>query len=115
MSKPDIFDRDENETEPDDDLSPFPTPRSPLAGVPLPDGALPDDATEPTAEDIAQQIIDLESQQRLWLKAILPLLQLRSPDADPSDRVQFAFDQMTIAACERAARILRTDLRPDQS
>ncbi len=73
-----------------------------------------EDEREPTAEDIAQQIIDIESQQRLWLKAILPLLQLRSRDSDPSDRVQFALDQMTIAACERAARILRTDLRPDQ-
>jgi len=82
--------------------------------VPLPDGVDPDDATEPTVDDIAQQIIDIESQQRLWLKAILPLLQLRSPDADPSDRVQFAFDQMTIAACERAARILHNDLRPEE-
>jgi hypothetical protein len=82
--------------------------------VPLPDGVDADEVGEPTAEDIAQQIIDLESQQRLWLKAILPLLQFRSPDADPSDRVQFAFDQMTIAACERAARILRSDLRPDE-
>jgi len=75
------------------------------------DESADDDATEPTADEIAAQIIDLESQQRLWLKAILPLLQMRSPDADPSDRVQFAFDQMTIAACERAARILRNDLR----
>jgi hypothetical protein len=82
--------------------------------IPLPDGTDPEDVDEPTAEDIAQQIIDCESQQRLWLKAILPLLQLRSPDTDPSDRVQFAFDQMTIAACERAARILRTDLAPDR-
>jgi hypothetical protein len=97
-----------------DDLSRLPAPPSPLAGAQLPDAVDPDDATEPTAEEIAQQIIDLESQQRLWLKAILPILQLRSPDADPSDRVQYAFDQMTIAACERASRILRTDLRPDQ-
>ncbi len=102
---PDLFDRDDD---------------GPLDGtqgapdVPLREGALPHDAMEPTAEEIAEQIIDLESQQRLWLKAILPLLQLRSPDADPSDRVQFAFDQMTIAACERAARILRSDLRPDR-
>jgi hypothetical protein len=83
--------------------------------IPLPEGTDPDEIGEPTAEDIAQQIIDLESQQRLWLKAILPLLQLRSPDADPSDRVQFAFDQMTIAACERAARILHSDLRSDHN
>ncbi|MGO9924154.1 MAG: hypothetical protein ACLQIB_56865 [Isosphaeraceae bacterium] len=86
MSDPDLFDRDDDSAEPQD----------------------------PTAEEIAQQIIDLESQQRLWLKAILPLLQLRSPDADPSDRVQFAFDRMTIAACERAARILRGDLSSEQ-
>ncbi len=94
---PDLFDRDHDSPD-----------------VSLPEGTLPDDAMEPTAEEIARQIIDLESQQRLWLKAILPLLQLRSPDADPSDRVQFAFDQMAIAACERAARILRSDLQPEQ-
>jgi hypothetical protein len=81
--------------------------------VPLPDGVDPDGIDEPTAEEIAAQIIDLESQQRLWLKAILPLLQLRSPDSDPSDRVQFAFDQMSIAACERVVRILRNDLQHD--
>jgi hypothetical protein len=113
MREPDD-DRDDNDgPDPDDDLSPLPAPRSILPSVPLPGRVDPDDAEEPTVEEIAQQIIDLESQQRLWLKAILPLLQLRSQNADPSDRVQFAFDQMTIAACERAARILRTDLRPD--
>ena len=79
--------------------------------VPLPDGADADLVQEPSAEEIAQQIIDLESQQRLWLKAILPLLQqLRADDSEPSPRVQFALDQMTIAACERAARILRSDV-----
>ncbi|HKI20099.1 MAG TPA: hypothetical protein VKA15_19575 [Isosphaeraceae bacterium] len=95
----DLFDRADHES------------RSPL---PAPDSPLDEEADEPTAEEIAQQIVDLESQQRLWLKAILPLLQLRSADADPSDRVQFAFDQMTVAACERAARILRGDLQPDE-
>jgi hypothetical protein len=78
--------------------------------IPLPEGIDPDDAEEPSAEEIAQQSVDLESQQRLWLKAILPLLQLRKGHSDPSDRVQFALDQMTIAACERAGRILRGDL-----
>jgi len=96
--KPDLFDRDN-----DDD--------GPELAVPLPEGITPGDVGEPTAEEIAQQIIDLEAQQRLWLKAILPLLQLRSSDSDPSERVQFAFDQMTIAACERAGRILGNDVR----
>ncbi len=46
--------------------------------IPLPDGVDPDDdeVVEPTAEDIAQQIIDLESQQRLWLGVCLKLMQV---------------------------------------
>ena len=53
---------------------------------------------------------DADVQNRLWLKAVVPLLQLRSHETDPSGRVQFAFDQMYVAACERVARILRRDL-----
>jgi hypothetical protein len=38
--------------------------------------------------------LDLEAQQRLWLRALIPLLQLRSRDSDPSGRVQLTFDLM---------------------
>jgi hypothetical protein len=57
-----------------------------------------------------QQMLDPEVQGRLWIRALIPLLQLRSHEPDPSNRVQFAFDRMHVAACERIARILRSDL-----
>jgi hypothetical protein len=66
------------------------------------------------APEAASTFVDAEIQNRLWLKAVLPLLQLRSQETDPSDRVQFALDLMHIAACERIARILRSDLFPDR-
>ncbi|MFO0892139.1 MAG: hypothetical protein U0790_23750 [Isosphaeraceae bacterium] len=71
--------------------------------------AAADDESEPEqAESVAQA--ESDAQRRLWLRAVIPLLQLRSHDTDPSCRVQFAFDQMYISACERVARILRCDL-----
>ena len=51
-----------------------------------------------------------DAQKRLWLKTLTALLQLRSHESDPSGRVQFAFDQLHVAACERAVRILHSDL-----
>jgi len=51
-----------------------------------------------------------EGRQRLWIRALTPLLQLRNHDSDPSDRVQLAFDKLYIAACERLVRILHADL-----
>ena len=71
------------------------------------------DAAEIAAEIAAELQADA-CQQRLWLKSITGLIQLRSHDPDPSDRVQLACDLMTIAACERAARILRSDLPADR-
>ncbi len=59
------------------------------------------DAIDAAAEDV---------QARLWVRTLTPLLQLRNHDTDPSGRVQFAFDQMYVAACERVARILRADI-----
>ena len=52
----------------------------------------------------------IEAQNRLWIKAITPILQLRTPDAQGNVRVQFAFDRLQIAACERLTRILSADL-----
>jgi hypothetical protein len=83
---------------------------------------------EPGGAEAVQEYVDLDVQNRLWLKAILPLLQIHSQEADSGEtplagptagcrgtgRVQFAFDQMYIAACERVARILRSDLPYDQ-
>jgi hypothetical protein len=61
-------------------------------------------------EEPVQEYVDPDVQSRLWLKAVVPLLQLRTHETDPSGRVQFAFDLMYIAACERIARILRSDI-----
>jgi hypothetical protein len=68
---------------------------------------------ELTADELIQAALDEESQKRLWLRTIIPLLQLRSHDSDPSGRMQLAFDLMHIAACERASRLLRGDLPSD--
>jgi hypothetical protein len=68
------------------------------------------DDGEPDAVEIAADMLADECQRRLWLRTIIPLLQLRSHNSDPSPRVQLAYDLMFIAATERAARILRSDL-----
>jgi len=73
------------------------------------------EAAEPTVDDMVEAAIDHEAQQRLWVRAIVPLLRLRSHDTDPSGRVQLAFDLMHIAACERVARLMRADLPPDRA
>ena len=77
----------------------------------------PDVTADDQADDQADEVQDLadddaadEAQSRLWIRALTPLLQLRKHDSDPSDRVQYAFDLMYVAACERVARILRSDL-----
>jgi hypothetical protein len=75
----------------------------------------PDAQIEPKAEtddqgDLLDDAVAEDAQQRLWLRSIIPLLQIRSHDSAPSSRVQFAFDQMFVAACERVARILGSDL-----
>jgi hypothetical protein len=76
------------------------------------DADLADDL--PNQDDLVEDILDVETQKRLWLRAIIPLLQARSHDSDPSGRVQLAFDFMHIAACERVGRILRSDLPENQ-
>jgi hypothetical protein len=79
------------------------------------------DGDDPCAMEVVQECLDLDVQNRLWLKAVVPLLQLRTQEPDSgtvpvagSGRVQFALDLMYIAACERIARILRSDLNSDQ-
>ena len=80
------------------------------------DASLTDDPAEENAsdDDLIADVIDLETQKRLWLRAIIPLLQLRSRESDPSVRVQLALDLLHIAACERVGRLLRSDLADDQ-
>jgi hypothetical protein len=73
-----------------------------------------EEPNELTADELIRATLDDQSQKRLWLRTITPLLQLRSHDSDPSGRVQLAFDLMHIAACERASRLLRSDL-PSES
>jgi hypothetical protein len=60
--------------------------------------------------EVADEPFDPDLPNRLWIKAIVPLLQLRSVEADHAGRVGFAFDQMFIAACERLSRIFGSDL-----
>ena len=76
-----------------------------------PDNDLDDDS--PTDDDLVAQLIDLETQKRLWVRALIPLLQLRTHDSDRSGRVQLAFDLMQIAACERIRDLLRSDPADD--
>jgi hypothetical protein len=75
-----------------------------------------DDLDDDSAVDdeLLAEVIDLETQKRLWIRALIPLLQLRSRESDPSGRVQLALDLMHIAACERIRRLLRSDLSDNQ-
>ena len=65
-----------------------------------------DDAEEPTIDDAYAQLVDLETQKRLWIRTLIPLVQHRSADTDPSGRVQFALDMMVVAAAEKNPRPL---------
>jgi hypothetical protein len=95
---------------------PFPEqlPNGPEAGQD--DDQVEDDeeADGPNTGEQIDAVVEHEAQQRLWLRAIIPLLNLRSHETDPSGRVQLAFDLMHIAACERVGRLMRADLRVDR-
>lgn len=62
-----------------------------------------------------RQIRAEEHEQRQWLRSIVPILQLTPTDPPPSDRVQFALDQLAIAAAERAVRILGSDVSDENN
>jgi hypothetical protein len=75
----------------------------------------PDD--DPVETDEADEADDdfvryeaFEAQNRLWIKAVVPILQLRPHEAPQNVRVQYALDRLQIAACERLVRILSSDL-----
>ena len=91
--------------------NPFETPNRQMRSSD--DAIVADDKALEEAEAVADlEHVDLKN--RLWLKTIVPLLHLRSHESDPSTRVQLAFDLMYIAACERVARVLRSDLPGDR-
>ena len=69
-----------------------------------------DDTEAPAADDLVAEVIDLETQRRLWIRSLIPLLQLRSHDSDPSGRVQLAFDLMHISVCDRIRQLLHADV-----
>jgi hypothetical protein len=82
---------------------------SDVTDIPLPDGADPDSVEEPGAEELAQQIIDCESQQRMWLKSCLALMEVGRHN-DESDSVERALDSLVVAAAARAKQILGSDV-----
>jgi len=51
-----------------------------------------------------------DAQARLWLRTLVPLLQIRATEADQNPGVQKALDRMYRAAADRATRILRADM-----
>jgi len=94
-----------------DGLDPDPTPEldDTRPGGGADDDESDDDAADPTADEIAAQIIDLESQQRLWLKTCLAFVTMARGE-DESPAIALAKDLVTQAAAARAKRILRGDL-----
>jgi hypothetical protein len=79
----------------------------------------PEDQAEDEAEAEAEDQAEDEVTNLLALNEILPFSQYRLNlsefDRPPSDRVQFAMDCALIAAAERVARILRSDLSADNN
>ena len=88
------------------------------------DGEIPDenhvdddqvDDDDPTNDDLVEAI-DIETQKRLWLRAIVPVLQLELPDASTSPScVATAATRMKTAAYDRVSRLLRSDMIDDRS
>jgi hypothetical protein len=89
--------------------SPDPTTDEPL---PNPSGCGP--ATDPEVEVDDDEDGEVEPIGLVTLAEVLPMSQYVIPvgewDRPPSERVQYALDMLIIAAAERAARILRSDL-----
>ena len=90
-----------------------PDPTADAAGPPTEEAEADDQAELDEDRDLAIDDAVDDGRRRLWVRALVPLIQLRTQETDPSSRVQFAFDQMYIAACERVGRICRSDLPPD--
>lgn len=72
-----------------------------------------DDACEEYIDDVDVDYLAVQGSDRLWLKAVQPLILLAVKDNSAAHvRVRHAINDMALAACERAARILRSDLPP---
>jgi len=82
-----------------------------------PEPTEPDDgAADPldlTPDQMMAECVAIEAEKREWLKACRKIMAGRTHDSDPSSRVQFAADLVYVAAAERAARLLRSDM-PDE-
>jgi hypothetical protein len=88
------------------------------------DEAVPVDPPDPPEEDEGEEFLLLEEaadirgeceareHDRRLLDTIGAMLASRSQDPDPSPRVQYAYDMLHIAACDRGIRILNADLPP---
>lgn len=72
--------------------------------------AAPTQAAPADAVECAAELLRDESQGRLWLRALVPILQLKAGDSEPAGIGRGAFELMYAAACDRACRILRSDL-----
>jgi hypothetical protein len=72
-----------------------------------------DEACEAYHDEVDVDYLAVQGSDRLWLKAVQPLILLASKDNSAAHtRVRHAINDMAVAACERAARILRSDLPP---
>jgi len=93
---------------------PRPAPAEDLFDRPDDDDTETGDLVTEAGGLVVDAALEHEAQLRFWLRAIVPLLNLRSCETDPSSRVQLALDLMHVAACERVSRIMRADLTGDQ-
>jgi hypothetical protein len=82
----------------------------PIGDIPPPDDGGSGSAEEPTAEDMAEQAADAESEHRLWLKGCLAICAIKRTELE-SAAVSSALDSLVCTAAARAKRILRSDLR----
>lgn len=82
--------------------------------VPIDEAMDDDELRTMEAVDAQLELYEQERQDRLWLgscRAWMEIMQ-RPNRSEPKERVQRAVDDAVIAACERAARIFRSDLPP---
>ena len=94
----------------DADTDPGPDPPAEPDG----DDQVVDDTVDVDAVEELAEAASLEQNSRNWLKGLRELLH-SIEDAQPSEpRVRLAYDLLRIAACERAARICRSDLADDR-
>lgn len=83
----------------------------PIDEMPLDDEC---DAVDLVAESYFEA---MERNDRAWIRTILPILQSASKERPENVgyTVGKVYEDMLIAACERAARIFRSDVPPDET